>query len=746
MYRLTLYVSIFSLEKCVLICIQQNKRLRLGFIDDKETIEEIVSAASSNLNFDFPSLGIYDKWLRSFTRKNHIQFDTKPAADPMWTSEIIEKFIGQYNSEDTFFIGEFAFNYNLHPVKNSEIERKKFTVLVGVNLKGNKKLPIFVIGSENGNGAKFAPAQYISNPEANIKKNIFQKYLDSLNANSMKTGKKLLVFCEHSLVHETDPTKYSQIQLSFLSPTIVSPIDYIAIYVKYNFRQKFIKNEHHNVDIKLKDAMSYVNEAWQQLRVSVINAMLKKSGWIVKDGIEITAENQGMIHDPVVEFNYQLIDEKYETFMDFVKEDDHLMFSENESVLAVCRAIDTKPNPPPQYDFADLRKNAMFQQAQLIPSTSGALPQKRIAATPISSLPFSPALKTIKPSVITPPAPGEVIKRFNMNNLKDSPYPYHDIGVIKWIEFAKNNNIDITHLKLRAKAQKIAEVLKIKGFKASKKWLQRFKERHAVDDSFLITQSELLKEIGSFKTQDIFVFCIFSLFFKSTPSSCAARMSLDSVESADSFCGDRFTIMFCANKSGTEKLPIIVIGQRKIQDAAYLKSHRNDFKYFAHPKAIMTRTLFESQITAFDRKFQYERRKVQFIVNEVGQCAANLQKKLSNIKLFFMDAKAVKIPFAKNFVKIFKTAYRSAVIHREMLAHENGYESEEINTFESICMLNEVYQKIGKSQLNAAMSNSLLDRGPEYEKTVVAFNNLNLCFDNIQDFIGFDDVAATSDN
>lgn len=692
--------------------------------------------------------------------------------DPTWINLILEQEVTkQFESEDVFFVGEFAFYYNLHPSKDSVIPRKKISVMMGVNLRGSKKLPLFIIGSEESPVVSLSPTQYMYSPDANVKKIMFQKYLESLNMSATKNSKKLLVFCDHFLIHLIPTYLHKNILLRLLPPTIISPIEQLTSFLKYNYRQKFIKNEHHqdNQEIQMVDAMNFITDIWKSLKVSFINAMLEKSGWksVVIDQKEISNEDMGKVYDPAVEFNFQLIDYRYDYFMDFVQEDDNLPFSKVESIPDICKTLkfETKANESKTKAAQNLKSrlenqlNIMKNLPLLLVRPKPKLVSHKKKVSTYSSLSASILSKLdkpeIPPSACIPASDPEdnILKKFNMNNLADSPYPFHDLGVIKWIEFAKNNNIEITNLILRVKAQKIAEKLCIKGFIASKKWLQRFKMRHAVDDEFLLSKTMMHKDVGEqMEINNGFAFCIFPLFYKSTPQQCTLRIQKvlgSSGCNADEYCDERFTIMFCANKAG-EKLPLVVIGQRKISENSFLK-HQQVLKYLTHPNSIMTKTLFESQMISIDRKFQYEKRKVHFIVTATDHCSPSLQMKLKNIKLHFLNVawpKTTLLPLEGAFVDKFKSAYRSVIVERETLALLNNYEAEPINTFEALAILHDVYQKIGKTQLLDAFSSTCSTNGTttcaNHENTVQNFNSLNENFDDFDDFIRFDDNAPTS--
>ena len=76
----------------------------------------------------------------------------------------------------------------------------------------------------------------------------------------------------------------------------------------------------------------------------------------------------------------------------------------------------------------------------------------------------------------------------------------------------------------------------------------------------------------------------------------------------------RITVLVYANMSGTEKLPLLVIG--RFEKSSCFKNARSILlQYEANKKAWMVSRLLSSWLLKLDRKLQFEKRKVAILVD-----------------------------------------------------------------------------------------------------------------------------------
>ena len=97
---------------------------------------------------------------------------------------------------------------------------------------------------------------------------------------------------------------------------------------------------------------------------------------------------------------------------------------------------------------------------------------------------------------------------------------------------------------------------------------------------------------------------------------------------------ERITVLVCANMTGTEKLPLLVI--RKFAKPRCFKNvHTLAVQYEANRKAWMITDLFSSWLMKLDREFTRAGRKIALVIDN---CPAhsNIQASLNAVKLVFL--------------------------------------------------------------------------------------------------------------
>jgi len=168
---------------------------------------------------------------------------------------------------------------------------------------------------------------------------------------------------------------------------------------------------------------------------------------------------------------------------------------------------------------------------------------------------------------------------------------------------------------LRAKAVEIGRALKLDDFRASRGYLRGFLsltgiksvrlhgQGGAVDKEAAERGMEVVrKRLEAYRAEDIFNMDETGIFFRCVPSqsylSTGARRETRGVKSMKS--KDRVTLVFCTNASGTEKLPIAIIGKSKAPLCFRGAGHTPPVPFFDHSNAWMDATRFQKW---FDRVF-----------------------------------------------------------------------------------------------------------------------------------------------
>lgn len=124
---------------------------------------------------------------------------------------------------------------------------------------------------------------------------------------------------------------------------------------------------------------------------------------------------------------------------------------------------------------------------------------------------------------------------------------------------------------------------------------------------------------------------------------------------------ERLTLMVAANMSGTEKLPLLVIG--KFENPRCFKGIESlPVIYRANKKAWMVSFIFEEWLRNLDRRFLREKRKVLLFVDN---CAAHPKVlNLKSITLNFLPPNTTSLlqPMDQGIINNLKIKYRQRLI------------------------------------------------------------------------------------
>ena len=253
--------------------------------------------------------------------------------------------------------------------------------------------------------------------------------------------------------------------------------------------------------------------------------------------------------------------------------------------------------------------------------------------------------------------------------------PELDKCVLKWFTKARSEKIPLSGPIIKVKAQEFGAKLNLNNFKASNGWLDNFKGREAVvckkicgesasvniEDANKWKNDTLLEIIKDYKPEDIFNVDETGLFFKCTPDRTLA------FKNEKCFGGklskERLTLLVGANMSGTEKLPLYMIG--KFANPPCFKNVKTKpLEYSANKKAWMTAELFSEWIIKLNKKFRCQKRKVLLFVDNCTAHKKDSIPPLSNIKVVYFPANMTSVlqPMDQGIIKNFKHFYRVLLV------------------------------------------------------------------------------------
>ncbi|XP_052860367.1 tigger transposable element-derived protein 4-like isoform X2 [Anopheles cruzii] len=176
----------------------------------------------------------------------------------------------------------------------------------------------------------------------------------------------------------------------------------------------------------------------------------------------------------------------------------------------------------------------------------------------------------------------------------------------------------------------------------------------------------------------------FGLFYKCLPEHTDILYSKTCGDG--SFSEQRFTVVCSANMDGTEKLPLLVIGDEK-QPASFKYLQSLPVDYTSACKSWMNWDVFRSWILKLDAKFQKDGRIVLIFAPDYGHLKRLLQYELKAINLQFLSTK--KQPLDYGVIRELKRSYRQNLIKwsRENFDPTNTMIPKTVTTLDSISML-----------------------------------------------------------
>lgn len=131
--------------------------------------------------------------------------------------------------------------------------------------------------------------------------------------------------------------------------------------------------------------------------------------------------------------------------------------------------------------------------------------------------------------------------------------------------------------------------------------------------------------------------------------------------------------MICANMTGTDKLPLLIIG-KSAKPRCFKNVKTLPTKYESNHKAWMTSEIFTNWLAKLDKTIQNQNRKICMIVDN---CPAHPKVKgLKAIELTFLPPNTTSHtqPMDQGVIKNLKTHYRKQVILRQLQAADKKEE------------------------------------------------------------------------
>lgn len=269
--------------------------------------------------------------------------------------------------------------------------------------------------------------------------------------------------------------------------------------------------------------------------------------------------------------------------------------------------------------------------------------------------------------------------------------------------------------------QKAADLAAAEGtdFMPSDGWLSRWKARHNVvfkkeegerQDSdwsaALDWKRKILPQIlDSYSPNDIFNADESGLFFRDFPEKghCLKGEELAGSKKAK----DRITALLCANMSGSERRPLLIIGNSK-QPCCFPKDlNRLPVDYASSKKAWMTGQLFQQWLQKWDKSLRTRNRHICLLVDNCSAHPSDIRLTNINLKFLPFNTTSVMQPMGMGVIKNWKAHYKSRLNRRMITALDADPEKKAKDVSKSITLLDVLY--LAKESWNAVSSQTILN-------------------------------------
>ncbi|XP_064462709.1 tigger transposable element-derived protein 4-like [Ornithodoros turicata] len=262
-------------------------------------------------------------------------------------------------------------------------------------------------------------------------------------------------------------------------------------------------------------------------------------------------------------------------------------------------------------------------------------------------------------------------KNFSSKRKRDrgSKYPEVKVALLEWLKNARSANLPVHGPVLIAKAEALALQLGMPDLKCSNGWLERFKKRHAVrstpinGESGAVNQdtvdtwrrNRLVELLEVYPDRDIYNLDEAALFYKLLPKR--TYTTADGSSSGAKQSKERITVLFGANATGDDKLPLLILA-----------------------------AIFEDYVRLLDCKFHAKQRKVLFIIDN---CPSH--GKIENLKAItveFLPANTTSVlqPMDQGIIEMTRRLYQKS-LQRMLLAYDcnKGYSIDLLGAIHLIC-------------------------------------------------------------
>ena len=347
--------------------------------------------------------------------------------------------------------------------------------------------------------------------------------------------------------------------------------------------------------------------------------------------------------------------------------------------------------------------------------------------------------------------------------LRKSNHPEIDLKLIEFVTECNTNGIPISLRLMKEKANKIAIDLNIKDFKCNDNYIYRFSKRNSIKSVVIhgeaegidtdITsqwiQQKLPKLIQDFSPDDTYNGDEFALFWRLLPNR-TYRIAGNRFNTGRK-SKERISVFICANKSGTDKRKLMVIG--KSENPRCFKNKRLPVLYRNNTNAWMTSDLFTEYLKKFNYEMKRNNRKIALIIDN---CRSHPFVELSNIKLIFLPPNTTSVlqPMDAGVIHSVKSQYRVMLCQKliALMEVKPNPSTKDFNLFDSLLMLEKSWSEVSVTTIENCFRKCGFSLGSIVDETNKSLaidwheitNNLDIHDLQFEDFVTADDNVVST--
>jgi transposase len=279
-----------------------------------------------------------------------------------------------------------------------------------------------------------------------------------------------------------------------------------------------------------------------------------------------------------------------------------------------------------------------------------------------------------------------VIADDSKKRLRTVQYPELEEALRYWVLQCEEKRLAISGALIQEQARRFAFKLKIPESelpKFSVGWLVKFQQRHNLRSVKFCGESGsadeqairdhlpgIIEEVKKYRPCDVFNMDETGLFYRMAPDKTIATKNLKGSKKDKA----RITIALTANADGTEKLPLLFIGNFGKPRAFKKKSPQQlGFLYKFNKKAWMTAVVFQDWLLDIDKTFRKEQRNILLLLdNAPTHIVSNLE--LTNVTVRFLPPNTTSRiqPMDAGIIAAFKKRYRSFQLQHALALDDAG--------------------------------------------------------------------------